>query len=561
MMCNKTIMYLRMILVSGLILNYGNGYADKIHEYAVKGDLKSIAKYLNNGGDINKTDPVHQTAMHYAAKAGNVAIINYLIARKAALNKADKIGNTPFHVAARHGSVSIMDVLLKHNIDINQSPGLVGSPLHTAVISDSKISVLYLIEHGADVNYKDFNGATVLHNAAGSSKVDIIGLLLKHGAKINEPSKGLGTPIFLAVSNNKPETVKFLLKNGADINHNSKELGTPLFFAIQRGHKEVVNLLLEKGADTNVKHNDFTPLILTAYNGYTGIANSLLSHGAEVDAINGQGMTALVFAVAYNYVPLVKILINSGADINVNFTVNDGSTLTALQIAKEVQNADMVEILERKNNSSKIWSYITEKLNINSKSQHSDWPPCSEGKKAIPAKMQVTYQIPESDPLTDKGAGGINPDGSFNPGESFKITGGSLVTQISDVPDIELGDFKASAKFGGWAWSYEDASKARKIGWGPCLTSGSIVVSKIQMLKPTTKAYTENNFSCEVLNEHYYLLKIDPSKNQKFCFLNKDLGAREFTQGFSGTKINYQNTTVEKKEDGWYREGNKFIAE
>ena len=56
--------------------------------------------------------------------------------------------------------------------------------------------------------------------------------------------------------------------------------------------------------------------MLAAYNGHTAIVEFLLDQGAQVDARNGQGRTALMFAATGSFPETVSLLLERGADPN-----------------------------------------------------------------------------------------------------------------------------------------------------------------------------------------------------------------------------------------------------
>jgi len=56
--------------------------------------------------------------------------------------------------------------------------------------------------------------------------------------------------------------------------------------------------------------------MLAAYNGHRAVAEFLLDQGAQVDARNGQGRTALMFAATGPFPETVALLLERGADPN-----------------------------------------------------------------------------------------------------------------------------------------------------------------------------------------------------------------------------------------------------
>jgi ankyrin repeat protein len=94
-----------------------------------------------------------------------------------------------------------------------------------------------------------------------------------------------------------------------------------------------VQAALEKGANINATDKDgWTALIRAMNYNYRGVeavklptVNLLLSKGADVNAKANDGRTALIFAAAHKDVELVKLLLSKGADANAK--ANNGQTV------------------------------------------------------------------------------------------------------------------------------------------------------------------------------------------------------------------------------------------
>jgi ankyrin repeat protein len=109
----------------------------------------------------------------------------------------------------------------------------------------------------------------------------------------------------------------------------SKPVSTKFFKAIDLGRKQVVKTMLDKGFDINTTGGRYnmTPLILAAWRGNTSLVRLLIKRGANVNAQDIGGRTALMYAS--NKV-MVKALLDAGADKTIRS--NDGKT--ALDFAK-----------------------------------------------------------------------------------------------------------------------------------------------------------------------------------------------------------------------------------
>ena len=112
-------------------------------------------------------------------------------------------------------------------------------------------------------------------------------------------------------------------KRGGVINNNIKLIRSSMF-----GNREAVKKLLKEGADVNAKNSDgYTALILASSNGRTEIVAMLLDAGANVNArtnTNYWGSTALIRASENKHTEIVAMLLDAGADVNA--TDDDGDT-------------------------------------------------------------------------------------------------------------------------------------------------------------------------------------------------------------------------------------------
>ena len=66
------------------------------------------------GADINSPDIVGWTPLMWAAKAGNVGVVELLLERGGHTDHVDIDGNSALHVAAHFGQVEIVRTLLNY---------------------------------------------------------------------------------------------------------------------------------------------------------------------------------------------------------------------------------------------------------------------------------------------------------------------------------------------------------------------------------------------------------------------------------------------------------------
>ena len=116
----------------------------------------------------------------------------------------------------------------------------------------------------------------------------------------------------------------------------ASESSTPLasmFSAAKSGEAETVETLLGAGADLEARDREGgTALIIAAYYGHSAIVGSLLDKGAEVNARDEQGSTALMLAARNGHGEIVESLLGKGADVNAQAS-NNGTTALILAAA------------------------------------------------------------------------------------------------------------------------------------------------------------------------------------------------------------------------------------
>ena len=114
--------------------------------------------------------------------------------------------------------------------------------------------------------------------------------------------------------------------------------------------------LIEEGADINAKNKcGDTALTLGARGGHTEICLALIEEGADIEVQGGYGYTALIWAAGGGDTKIAKALIDKGANIE----VQSENGCTALMTAARNGHTEMVNILidkganiEAKNNNS-----------------------------------------------------------------------------------------------------------------------------------------------------------------------------------------------------------------
>ena len=152
-----------------------------------------------------------------------------------------------------------------------------------------------------------------------------------------------------AVTATKARDIKELLDKGADVNAHNEWGLTPVMLAAQYNHSvSVLNALIAAGADIHEAEPKYRSNALhLAANSSTNpkVIDALLVAGANIDARNYLGETALIMAVNSNAETKISTqLIKCGADIN----ARDYQGHSVLEYAKTAKRTYLVNLLKEK---------------------------------------------------------------------------------------------------------------------------------------------------------------------------------------------------------------------
>jgi ankyrin repeat protein len=157
--------------------------ATAIHDAAKSGNLDQIQRLVIKGVDVNAKAVRDETPLIIAAIAGNGEIVNYLLQRGADINARSASGLTALHAAAYAGHTEIISLLVAKGATVNDSANRFGTtPLLLATEENHIEAVSSLLEHGADINAEEMNGFNATSKAGWRENWDVLTLLLANGA-------------------------------------------------------------------------------------------------------------------------------------------------------------------------------------------------------------------------------------------------------------------------------------------------------------------------------------------------------------------------------------------
>ena len=163
-------------------------------------------------------------------------------------------------------------------------------------------------------------------------QVPVIGNLIYRGMDPNTPTEKGEPALVFAVRSGAPKSVAFLLKQpGIQVDAANTADETALMLAANANDLVSANLLIEAGASIN--RPNWTPLHYAASKGHTAMMRLLIDNDAYIDAESPNGTTPLMMAAYYASHMAVKLMLEEGADPNLQN--QDGQTALDMALSKD----------------------------------------------------------------------------------------------------------------------------------------------------------------------------------------------------------------------------------
>jgi len=187
--------------------------------------------------------------------------------------------------------------------------------LFNAALAGDLAAVKKAEGEGGDVNVIDLKGVTPLLLAVHNQNVEMVKFLLSKKANPNLCSTN-SSPVHEAVRVHNQQILEIVLSGGGNINLSTDFGKTPLLMAIQEEQEAIFDFLLGKKADTKVKNDGKVSCIhfAAASNSLKIMEKILAWKDTNINERNGNGKTALHIAAEKNNGDMIKVLLNKGAD-------------------------------------------------------------------------------------------------------------------------------------------------------------------------------------------------------------------------------------------------------
>lgn len=302
------------------------GGKSNLHAAVRKRDIAKVKELLLFKIPIDSENEDGQTALEIAALNEDQEMVQFLLDRGTTTKKWGRHCLThALEQAILNSKWTTVEALLEKGADF-------GTFELTRAVASGEVPVVQLMLRRVDVNTK-LKNRSLVHDAAYYGNTAMFQLLLENGADIHAETKetlfppsfcyhvtsGL-TALHLACANCNTPLIQLILENGADIEATDNDGETALHKVPCASDGLGIHMFSRDGSRKAERISSFGP---------EAAAQLLLEKGADINAKNHNGKTALHLSAKYDEDLVMKLLLQNGIDLN----STDHSGNTALHIA------------------------------------------------------------------------------------------------------------------------------------------------------------------------------------------------------------------------------------
>jgi ankyrin repeat protein len=343
------------LISKGSDVKYQDSYGSSIIQYAASTGNKNTEVFdalLAKGADIKqKSEDGASLLLLAVANDKDLKVTDYFVSKGLSINYKDDNGATAADYAAKIGNVELIEKLVKRGVKPTDN-ALFFATQGSRNITNGVDTYNYLIDN-FKLNPKAVNkdGATVLHLLVRRPNTEVINYFMDKGIDLAKVDNEGNTLLMLASAGRDLELVKSLsnkVKNINAVNHIGE---SALAKAMGSGSAEIASYLIQNGADVKVENNDGENLAYYWFNSYRGGAGPqggnndfeaklalLKSNGIDVAAPQGNGSTLLHLAVSKENLGQIKKAVELGVNVN----AQDDEGMTALHKAALTAKDDKI---------------------------------------------------------------------------------------------------------------------------------------------------------------------------------------------------------------------------
>ncbi len=289
-----------------------------------------VVKYLLSleGNAVDKKTHDSRIYLHWAAYAGQIEMVKYLLDKGSSVTELDSHGYTPLAFAANAGQKdeALYNAFEKHDVSLTDEKNENGANLLLLVapsLSTEK-ELAFFTTKGFKLESTDNDGNGIFNYATKKGNIDFLKLLIKKEVDYKSLNQEGGNAFLFATQggrgySNPLAVYEYLKSLGLEPNIVTKDGYTPLHrLAYSNTDPAIFDFFLIAGADVNQKDAEGnTPFLNAASRNELAMVKLLSKNVKDFNTTNNDGQSALMLAVQRNSPEVVEFLLDKGSEVEV----------------------------------------------------------------------------------------------------------------------------------------------------------------------------------------------------------------------------------------------------
>ncbi|AYP74186.1 ankyrin repeat protein [Fowlpox virus] len=329
--------------------------------------LIKIKEYTSKNKEENEYSLYHNLPLHYAIYARRINIIEYLLQQDYDPNVMNNMGYYPIQLISMPFDIRMLPIDSKTHTIIRRYMGKIKkSCIFTTAVSipiareifngNIDLTNSYLLSLLEKISYEELliadllinygssvdaagGGITALHYAAQYGNLPIVRLLIAYGADVCAKTFSNDSVFLYATKSNNIDIVKEILPYLGDKTDEFKKI-------TKIAHEYDSNMLeFLKYVGFDIKSVDDLNKTVLHYMCSSKMKNielkKLLEEDISIDALDNEGFTALHYSIKNENIKAVRMLLEYGADVNINTKTGD----TVFDLAIRTNNSEIIKLV------------------------------------------------------------------------------------------------------------------------------------------------------------------------------------------------------------------------
>lgn len=289
-----------------------------------------VQSLIEKGADVNKQAGDGRTSLHFAAESGCVKFVKLLLASKVDVNKLSENGKAALHYAAYNGSYKLVKLMLESGAEVNVRDIVGSTPLDFGIMENESFcydTAELLIDYGADIySLCVLRQLKIYDVVVAMMRPDLLKLFWRQGYPYDSTlflAKDCRVSVqsffqSIGLENIISDDFKRRLRK-TDCKQLDELINAQNSFinGVEKNSVKQVLNAIQKGAEVGGCSVKIPfPLHFLAKNGFTEVAQVLLSKGVKSNTVNSEGSIPADLAVEFGHFKMYQTLLQYGACYN-----------------------------------------------------------------------------------------------------------------------------------------------------------------------------------------------------------------------------------------------------